>query len=282
LLACPADGKVLVLDDHSQIPASQVLADVSDLRLKVVRNSGSSGAARARNQAVALAEGAVVFFLDDDDEVVANYCTRVLGAGGAAAQAQWGFSSTVIRTLGSTPSDRPLTRKRLRRGVVPHGGRVRDRIAAMSDGFWIKKSCFEDAGGLDPDLTIDEDTDLCIRLLGAGISPWYECEPGMAVYRGYLPAQGSAGQLTTSTPLLKGLTCYRRTFEKNEGAFPPLSAPRWFLASRFIRRAIRQGQKPMAWEFVEKLHPGVFRGCAMGFLLLKLTAYQVRLFFGHR
>ena len=280
LLACPADGEVLVLDDHSQTPADQVLASVSDLRLRVVRNSGPSGAARARNQAVALADGAVIFFLDDDDELLVNYCGRVLGAGGAATQAQWGFSSTVIRTLDATPTDRPLTRNRLRRGLVPQSALVRDRIVAMSEGFWIKKWSFENAGGLDPDLTIDEDTDLCIRLMGLGVSPWYESEPGMVVYRGYVSANGSAGQLTASTPLPKGLACYRRTFEKNQGTFASLSAPRWFLATRFIRRAIKQGQKSMAWDFVETLRPGVFRGCAAGFLLVKSFAYQVRSLFG--
>jgi hypothetical protein len=273
---------VLVVDDHSKIPASTVLSEVTDPRLKVVRNASAGGAARARNQGVAQAMGAVVFFLDDDDEMLDHYCGLVMSTGGAATQAKWGFCSTVIRTVGAIPTDRPLTRNRLQRGVVPQAVCVRDRVAAMSEGFWIKKSSFENAGGLDPDLTIDEDTDLCIRLMGLGVSPWYESEPGVVVYRGYLPASGSAGQLTTSTPLAKGLACYRRTFEKNQGAFAPLSAPRWFLASRFIRRAVKQDQESIAWDFVEKLSPGLFRGCAAGFLLLKSFAYRTRLLFGSR
>jgi len=280
LLACPGDGEVLVLDDHSQTPASQVLAGVTDSRLKVIRNASASGAAQARNQGVALAAGAVVFFLDDDDEMVADYCGGILSACGGASEAEWGFSSTLIRSNGSLTADSPHIRHRLRRGLVADTSRVRDRIAAMSEGFWIKKSCFESAGGLDPNLTIDEDTDLCIRLMGLGVSPWYESEPGMVVYRGYVSANGSAGQLTASTPLPKGLACYRRTFEKNQGTFASLSAPRWFLATRFIRRAIKQGQKSMAWDFVETLRPGVFRGCAAGFLLVKSFAYQVRSLFG--
>jgi GT2 family glycosyltransferase len=276
LLACPVNGEVLVLDDHSKISASQVLAGVTDARLKVIRNASAGGAAGVRNQGVAQAVGAVVFFLDDDDEMVADYCARILCAGGGASQAQWGFSSTVIRLHGSVPADNPLIRHRLRRGLVPKTSRVRDRIAAMSEGFWIQKRCFEDVGGLDPDLTIDEDTDLCVRLMGLGISPWYECDPGMVVYRGYTPAADSAGQLTVSTAVPKGLQCYRRTFDKNEASFSAHSAPRWFLAIRFVRRAVKQGQSPLAKAFVDGLQPKLFQMGMAGFLNLKTCVQRFR------
>jgi hypothetical protein len=276
LQACPLNGEVLVVDDHSKIPASHVLANVQDSRLLVVRNASAGGAARARNQGVAQAVGEVVFFLDDDDEMVAGYCDRILGTGGGASQAHWGFSSTVIRSHGSVPADSPLIRHRLRCGLVPDTSRVRDQIAAMSEGFWIKKWCFENAGGLDSDLTIDEDTDLCIRLMGLDISPWYESDPGMVVYRGYMPAAGSAGQLTVSTSVQKGLQCYRRTFDKNEASFAPHSAPRWFLASRLVLRAVKQRQFPLAHEFVSGLHPKLFQIRMAFFLQFKRLVHRWR------
>jgi hypothetical protein len=218
----------------------------------------------------------VVFFLDDDDEMAAGYCDRILSEGGGASQANWGFSSTVIRLRGSVPADNPLIRHRLRRGLVPKTSCVRDQIAAMSEGFWIKKRCFEDAGGLDPDLTIDEDTDLCVRLMGLDISPWYEIDPGMVVYRGYLPAAGSAGQLTFATSVSKGLQCYRRTFDKNEASFSAHSAPRWFLAMRFVRRAVKQGQSLLAKTFVAGLQPQLFKMGMAGFLNLKIGVQRFR------
>jgi glycosyltransferase involved in cell wall biosynthesis len=276
LLACPADGEVLVVDDCSEIPAVQVLADLTDSRVKVIRNASANGAAQARNQGVLAAVGAVVFFLDDDDEMVSDYCDRILSTGGGASQAHWGFSSTVIRAKDSLPADSPLIRHRLRRGPVPNTSRVRDRIAAMSEGFWIKKRCFEDAGGLDPDLTIDEDTDLCIRLMGLDISPWYEIDPGMVVYRGYMPAAGSAGQLTVATPVSQGLRCYRRTFDKNEASFATHSAPRWFLASRFVRRAVNQEQSALAQDFVSGLKPNLFQMGVASFLRFKTLVHRWR------
>ena len=265
---------MLVVDDHCTTPAAQVLAGVKDARLKVVRHASAGGAARARNQGVAQAAGEVVFFLDDDDELVADYCSRVFCAGAGASQALWGFSSTVIRAHDSL--DSPLVRHRLRRGRVPDTSRVRDRIAAMSEGFWIKKRCFELAGGLDPDLTIDEDTDLCVRLMASNISPWYEIDPGMVVYRGYMPAAGNAGQLTVATPVSQGLRCYRRTFDKNEASFAPLGAPRWFLASRFVRRAVKQGQCTLAQEFVRGLQPRLFQVGMAIFLRFKTLVHQWR------
>lgn len=276
LLACPPSGEVLVVDDRSKRPASQVLAGVQDSRLKVIRNTSAGGAARARNQGVAQAVGSVIFFLDDDDEMAADYCDRILSSGGGASQAHWGFSSTVIRLQGASPEDSPRIRHRLRSGPVPDTSRVRDRIAALSEGFWIKKRCFEDAGGLDPDLTIDEDTDLCVRLMCLGISPWYEIDSGTVVYRGYEPAADSAGQLTVATPVSQGLRCYRRTFDKNEASFAPYSAPRWFLASRFVRRAVKQGQCALAQEFVRGLQPRLFKVGMASFLKFKTLVHRWR------
>ena len=59
LQACPADGEVLVVDDKSIIPAAQVLDTESDPRLRVIVNTGPSGASNARNLGVSSACGDV-------------------------------------------------------------------------------------------------------------------------------------------------------------------------------------------------------------------------------
>lgn len=82
LMSCPRDGEVLVVDDKSELPAAQVLAHLEDARLKVTINPGPSGAASARNWGATQAEGELLFFLDDDDEMCADYCDRVLREGG--------------------------------------------------------------------------------------------------------------------------------------------------------------------------------------------------------
>lgn len=188
LRACPADGEVLVVDDKSIVPAAQVLAAETDPRLRVIVNTGPKGAASTRNLGVAVAAGDLVFFLDDDDEILPGYCERVLRPDGPASQAEWAFSSIHERHVGQS-ADGWRQRQRLTRGLVPRHARTKDALSAMSDGFWIRRTCFQQIGGLDPVQSIDEDTDLCARLLAQSRRPWYEPEPGMVVYKGYAPAR---------------------------------------------------------------------------------------------
>lgn len=266
LQACPADGEVLVVDDKSLIPAAQVLVSFADARLKVMRNDGSSGAASSRNLGVSSANGKLSFFLDDDDEICPDYCQRVLDSAGLA---DWGFCCSVQRWVLPHPNDVLTTRRSLQHGQTGGASKPRDLVAAASDGFWIKTRVFLEMGGLDTELVIDEDTDLCVRLLAASRYPWYEPDPGVIVYRGYQPLRSEGAQLTVTTPKLPAVLCYRRTYEKNSDRFSPLSRMRWFLLTRFIRRAVKAGEIDMAAEIVRTLEPSVFRWCAKFFLLAK-------------
>lgn len=232
LAACPSDGEVLVVDDKSAVPAEQVLALLLDQRLRVDVNPGASGAANARNWGVSQAEGDVIFFLDDDDEMRSDYCVRVLETAVSPGTAEWGFASTVERSGAEVLRDRIRCRKRLQRGVVPRAASLKDWIAAVSDGFWIRRNTFEQLGGFARDQVIDENTDLCLRLIISSRQPWYEEDPGTVVYRGYVSARQQGAQLTVATAALTGLDCYRRTYELHANQFPPLSPERWFLLDK--------------------------------------------------
>lgn len=276
LSACPADGEVLVIDDKSSVAATQSLRAIADPRLRVMVNDGRSGAASTRNFGVLHALGAVVFFLDDDDEMLPEHCRRVLEPRGPAEQAGWGFCSTIERRGHSLPVDTPRLRKRLSSGLVPRGARVRDWLAAMSDGFWIQRSLFLQVGALDPVLTIDEDTDLCLRLVAAGHWPWYEGRPGVVVYRDYQPASGDGSQLTVSTPAQRALDCYRRTYQKNAPAYPENAQVRWYLATRFLRRAVKAGREDLAWELVNELDEPGMRMAAGAYVRFKSVVRLLR------
>lgn len=274
LATCPADGEVLVVDDKSDVPAVQVLAHLDDARLRVTVNPGASGAASARNWGVSQAAGEVVFFLDDDDEMLPDYCRRVLSTDGPAEQAGWGFSSTIERRERAGARDMPRVRRRLRQGLVPQTARPLDLMAAMSDGFWIRKALFQQIGGLDAVQTIDEDTDLCVRLLAAAHRPWYEPSAGTVVYRDYLPARAGAAQLTVATPALRGLACYRRTHDKSAVAFRSLGAMRWFLATRYLRRAVKAGRWPDAAAFAWAQSPRLLALSLIAFVQLKRLVHR--------
>lgn len=270
LNACPVDGEVLVIDDKSIVPAEKVLSSVQNERLRIIVNSKQSGAATARNLGVASAFGDVIFFLDDDDEIVKDYCDRVLdGVASMKGVQQWGFSSTIERRGNLQAVDSLRVRKRLSPGMVPVESRPRDQVAAMSDGFWIQRQLFLTMEGLDPEQTIDEDTDLCLRLLASSRLPWYEIVPGMIVYRDYLPARIEGAQLTVATSIQRGLECYRRTYEKNADRFGARSSMRWFLATRFLRRAVKQGRGDLTFAFLKSIQPLGFRLALRIFVFLK-------------
>lgn len=264
LAACPPDGQVLVVDDKSLVAATQTLAAVSDARLTVVSNTGPSGAAHTRNLGAQSALGEVIFFLDDDDQLLPGHCAQVLDSLAAeGAGCDWGFCSTWVQH----PDTRTLNaRKRLQSGPVPMNAAPRDLVAAMSDGFWIRRQVFLKVGGLDPDQTIDEDTDLCVRLWAQGHRPWYGAQPGAVVYRGYAPLHAQGAPLTQATSGAKGVQCYLRTHDRNAPHVSASRRMRWFLASRYVRRAVNTGQHRNAWVFACQQRP-LLLACALGVLV---------------
>jgi cellulose synthase/poly-beta-1,6-N-acetylglucosamine synthase-like glycosyltransferase len=72
------DLELIVADDSSRIPVSEVLSDVRDERLRIVRRARNGGTARARNSALRRARGPLVCQLDADDLWEPDYLESVL------------------------------------------------------------------------------------------------------------------------------------------------------------------------------------------------------------
>ena len=75
-----ADFEIIVVVDGPNPPTEAALAALADERLRVVVNERSSGAGGARNRGAALATGAWLAFLDDDDEFLPDMLERMLAA----------------------------------------------------------------------------------------------------------------------------------------------------------------------------------------------------------
>lgn len=255
LAACPGDGEVVVVDDASDPPAAAGLGGLDDPRLRIVVNPGPHGAAGARNFGVGAATGGTVLFLDDDDELLPGYPAKVLDAARRGDGAGYGFSAAVLRQEGA--GDR-ITRRRRGGGLVPRTAALRQRIAATSDGFWVAKAAFREAGGFDPRQAIDEDTDFCVRLAARGYLPWYCDQPGVVVHKEHGGGGAKGAQLTTGTSAMKRADCYRRTYETNAARLPALGEARRYLAMRYIRVALRAGQPDAARSFALAQRPRAF------------------------
>lgn len=271
LAELPAGAEVLVIDDASTVPASEVLAGW-DTRLRVLRNSGLRGAAGARNFGVSEALGEIILFLDDDDELLSGYAARVLEIA-TSEPVDYGFSAVIRRD--ASGQEEAVTR-RLDSGQVPAKAALRHKIAALSAGFWIRRRRFLALGGLDPAQRIDEDTSLCCALITAGNLPWYEVAPGMRVHILHSPADAPGAQLTQDSDPDVILDCYLRTWTHYQASFPVLSEARWFLGARYLRRAAKLGTRARIRDFVATIRPRIMAPAFWLYGAVKLLSSKSR------
>lgn len=270
----PQAAEILVVDDASRIPATEVLAGLAaqDTRLRVMCNAGPRGAAGARNSGVDQARGGIILFLDDDDELLPGYAARVVEIAGTHP-VDYGFSAVLRR---DASGHEELVGRRFATGPVPAKAALRHKIAALSAGFWIQRVCYMAVGGLDPEQRVDEDTSLCCSLVAGGSLPWYEAEPGVRVHVMHTAADTPGAQLTQATHADVVLGCYLRTWRNHEQEFPPWSEARWFLGARYLRRAAKHGNRGRILRFVASARPRSMMPCFALYGAVKLLSGKLQ------
>lgn len=245
LSSCAASDEVLVVADRDPGARTVLARWTDDPRVKVLDNTGQGGASDTRNLGVAAATGDTVLFLDDDDALVPGYAERVR----AITTATWGFGSQIIRQDGD--ENTALTpRPDLKGGVAGEWVPFRRKIAALGAGLWVRRSLFNAVGGLSCDQRIDEDTDLCCRLLAAGHQPWIEPHPAMIIDR-----LVETPRLTSSTDAETRAICYLRTFQRNIASLKHERGAAAFLAFRAQRMILRSKRHDLL-EHLYKDVPG--------------------------
>lgn len=238
LAACSQDAEVLVVDDQSDVPAVSFVAHLHDARLRVVLNVGRKGAAGARNFGAKCARGDILFFSDDDDLIQKSYVEIVCDAVNCNAELNYGYGATrIMNGCGSVLIKKAYSKSHVIKNIC----RVSPYIFGAGEGFWIKRNLFEKLGGFDPDLRIDEDTDLCVRLMLSGGRPYYSCCIASIIDRTAAP------KLTNTTGLSLRIRSYLRTFNNNYSSPNVNLSCRFFLAARVLRVASR---KPIFGRYV--------------------------------
>lgn len=190
LVALPEHGEIIVADDNSEPSAATVLSDINQSALRVIVNPGVRGAAANRNNAASHARSDLLLFLDDDDLMVPRYPADVVSFTTNHPEAVWGFSPV----LQHTPEARHLP------AAIPSAAafqklqnvRLKERLGGLGCGFWVRRSAFLSVGGIDERLSVNEDTDLCLKLLTQGHAPYKSCNAGVSLLR--LPG------ITVNTP----------------------------------------------------------------------------------
>lgn len=190
LAAAPVGSEVIVVDDNSRPPAAQTLAEISTQQLRVITNPGPHGPSAARNFGANASENSILFFLDDDDVLLPDYCQRVLDRlPRLDPKIGYGFSA-VFNDEGD--GKKQYYKAKLPNGPVQTGAPLNDRLAGLGTGFWIRREVFFDVGALDDAIRVNEDTEFSIRLASRGIDVYYDTDPGVVITHD--PARNNSDQ----------------------------------------------------------------------------------------
>lgn len=242
--ALPKDGEVIVVDDASDIPATECLTDFNTEHLTVLRNAIplGGGGSPSRNLGATAANARVLFFLDDDDELMPDYCKRVL-ASGADTTADFGFGARkFVSTDASGKSTCSVEKRVLPAGQVSADQPFERRAFPFSGGFWITRAAFESAGVFATTLATNSDTEYCCRLFSKGLNGWYSPEPAVAIHQHQI---GAAGQLDNVTKRIKSAdraAAFRYIANEYKQYFIDDPSAAFFVHQRWMKHALRAGQ----------------------------------------
>jgi len=168
--------EVIVVDDASTDDTREWLAAATDPRLRVITHDVPRGVSAARNDAIDVATGGWVAFLDDDDFWAPTYLSRQLAhAARTGAVVVSGSALVVDETL------RPLYTLRAP-ADEPHLGRAlfRNNVIGGPSRVMVRTPELRDVGGFDRRLRILADWDLWITLV-RDAEPALNLEPLVAV-----------------------------------------------------------------------------------------------------
>lgn len=176
--ALRAGGEIVVVDDASNIPARDILAAFIAPDLRILRLDVSNGIGAARNAGIAASLGSVIFFLDDDDEIMPDYPATILA--GPAAQFDYGFSNILTATAdGAIQKGKP----HFASGAISRRAPLRKQLCGTGMGFWINRPVALDIGPFSTEFVISEDIDYVCRLINQRRTAYYQSRPSMIIHR---------------------------------------------------------------------------------------------------
>ena len=214
--------EVIVVDDGLEKSASS-LSFGEDI--KVITTSGRTGASAARNLGAKHATGAYILFLDDDDVFQNDYVRDVLKH----------ISSTGHKVGACNTSTKTFVTSNT---IITKSTKLKYALFGAGMGFWIERELFLHLGGFDQELTIDEDTDFCVRIRANATPIFISASVGVSISPD-VKAEEQSDRLTRSTEAKKIAESYAKTANKHLSN-PNLSfGDKWFLISRSARKVAR-------------------------------------------
>ena len=244
----PSNAEIIVVNDGDAL-SNNILNLIEKFSARVVNTAGRVGAGATRNLGVTNASGDWILFLDDDDMIRCGYWEHLekFLIHYSEDSTLYGFCTPLKSANRSELAKYSATKgKFIFRQEV---GNPRKRLSGLGMGFFISKSLYLSIGGLDPFLKVNEDTDLCVRLLAVGAKCLACAEPGVAVFSGsHLHRVRST---TKKYDAAERAGFFLKIIQENvEYLRSDMSVSKW-LTSRYLRLSAASGT-PID-EIIEKL-----------------------------
>jgi glycosyltransferase involved in cell wall biosynthesis len=156
--------ELIVVNDASTDDTRAVLARYDDPRLRVIHRDANSGAAAARNAAIAVARGELIAFLDDDDFWLVQKLEKQVAAMAAAGpDVGWSVTGHLrlaprCAAVGGAFYEHQLD---YRRGLGPEGP---DWSLIATPGWMVRREVLVGVGAFDERIRSWDDWELGLRL----------------------------------------------------------------------------------------------------------------------
>lgn len=150
------DFEVVVVDDGSTDNTAEVVAEVTDPRVRYVHQE-NAGLSAARNTGIGQARGRYVVFLDDDDHVVPTWLERLAGP-----LEQPGVG---VACCGATHVHQPENRSETRLPADLGGAWDHVHGLFLTGTFATRRELLLEIGGFEPEMTCSHQTELSLRLV---------------------------------------------------------------------------------------------------------------------
>jgi glycosyltransferase involved in cell wall biosynthesis len=241
-----ADFELLVVDDASTDKSLDMLSEINDKRLKIIRNPQNLNLPKTRNVGIAAANGIVLAFLDSDDKWEPTFLEEIYKMYEqfpnevvyATAYYKW-FSGSF------RGPNAALNRENRTQIISDFFEKAVGESPYCSSSFAIRKNAISSLGGYNETVTFGEDIDLCIRL-HAKYSLVFNPKP-LAWYR-----QNEIGQMTMSRISTKVHTPFS-TYEKDFGNVPGLKKYLNFHRYALLMAAVREGNNTVANRYQQEI-----------------------------
>ena len=227
------DFELLVVDDASTDNSVAVVSEITDNRLKIIRNPENLNLPKSRNVGIAAATGTLLAFLDSDDKWEPNFLAEIFQMTETFPN-QVVYATSYFKWFSDSfrGPNAALNRENRTQIITNFFEKAVGESPYCSSSLAIRKDKMQALGGYNEAVTFGEDIDLCIRL--HAIHPLVFNPKPLAWYR-----QNESGQMTMSSISKKVHTPFSN-YEKDFGNVPGLKKYLNFHRYALLMAAIRE------------------------------------------